>query len=160
MTHEPEGTLSAAGERRRDAMLGTLVDEMKALHRRRRARRRIAGAATLAVLAIGLTVTFTVLPTAGPPAEPPTVIVEAPAPGDIAPAVAATGITVVRTDPDILDRYRAAPVDRSGIIPLDDDALLVVLASMDRPAGLIRRGDHTWLTTEVTDAGLGEKPSL
>ncbi len=59
----------------------------------------------------------------------------------------------VQTDQSNLGRYRAEP-PRS-IVRMDDRVLIETLASINRPAGLIRFGDRLRLSAPVTDADLG-----
>jgi hypothetical protein len=67
---------------------------------------------------------------------------------------AAVVIATVRTDPTIVQRYRAQPAE-SQVIRLTDQSLLDTLASIHRPAGLIYRDDRVVLSAPVTDEELG-----
>ena len=58
-------------------------------------------------------------------------------------------ITIVRTDPSILERYVSHTTSK--IESINDETLLASLASLGRPAGLIRYDGRVRLTTDVTD---------
>jgi hypothetical protein len=124
--------------RRRETMLGELIDAMRRHHRRRRLRRRIGAAAAVALVAAG----GAWIVRAQQPVEPNR---QDRAPGP--------HVVVVSGD------YR------TGLIQiLDDDGLVKRLAEIDRPAGVIRSEGRVWLTSAVTDAkrepGTDPAPSL
>jgi hypothetical protein len=154
MTDEFTDQVSAGGAERRKRMLPELMQQMKQVHRARRVRRR-AVAVTVPVLVVVLSaVAWQVVsrPSAHQPHESAANsnpfklhdISQHQAPG---PTVS---IVRVQTNPGIVERYRAASVPRA--IVLDDDALLVALADLNRPAGLIRSEGRVWLTADVIDA--------
>lgn len=126
--------MSEQDTRVRDAMLVTLTDAMRRLHRRRR-RLRHAAAALVAVAAAGLAWTMA-----------------SPRQGD-------TRLTHVTQS----DRPAPAPETRSRVLVvrqeartgrirlIDDQDLVTRLNEIGRPAGVIRSGDRVWLTDVVTD---------
>lgn len=153
---EPLEQLSSAGLARREVMLGELVGVMKRTHRGRRVRRRLlatGGGVCLVFLLIRLA-----LLGASDPSDPariaenPTGSSEVVYPAE-APSRPASITVIVKTDASILERCRAEPTQR--IVRMDDSMLLETLASINRPAGLIRYGGQTRLSTPVTDAELG-----
>ena len=162
MTEPDPDQLSPAGQARCASMLGELVSTMERTHRGRRQRRR-ALAVTASVAVVALAVRVVVWPGSDGTVTPR--FVEAPPVPSLSvedePHVLERYLVTPRplvtrmvpTDPDVLGRYRADP--RKGYVRLDDDALLEVLASIRRPAGLIRIGDTVRLTAAVTDAELG-----
>ena len=59
----------------------------------------------------------------------------------------AVEFAVVATTSGLAERLAARPpalVERVG-----DEALIAALAAIDRPTGLVRRGDRVWLTNDV-----------
>jgi hypothetical protein len=126
-------------------MLGELTEAMQTHHRRRRLRRRVASSVGgLAVLALAAVAARGLLQDAPVTRPGSRVAVETPA----APKPSCE-IRLVRTDPSILDRYRARPtrlVER-----LDDDGLLDELRRLDRPTGLVRVGGRAYLTASIAD---------
>lgn len=143
-------------------MLPRLLTELERTRRKRVVRARFAAvssAAALVTLAvIGALVT---LPASRAPIHIPLDTATGPAP---------TPITIVRSDPASLGRWTvrtdpgalvaaSTPMHPSttAIEILDDRRLLDLLASIGRPAGLVRSGGRTWLTREVTDP-LPESP--
>lgn len=142
-------------------MLAELTEAMGRIHgRRRRARRAIAGAAVVALIAIAILVVHPLLSTTRLPREyvagsgdrlidSPTVVPDIPA----GPRL----ITIVRTDPAVLDRLGANPT--SSAVILDDRSLLAALKAIDRPTGLIRFGNEVHLTAAVTDRDLSPPDS-
>ncbi len=150
--------LSSAGVARREAMLDELNKVMERTHRNRRALRRIAatgGSACLMLLLIRLA-----FPGTSNPTDTPRIVEDATgAPGVVEPVESAQRrgcvTVIVQTDESILERYRAKPTSRT--VLMDDRMLVQTLASIDRPAGVIRFGDTIRLTGPVTDAELGLK---
>jgi hypothetical protein len=61
-------------------------------------------------------------------------------------------VAIIETIPGVLERHRAKPTGK--VTRIDDAALVATLASINRPAGLVRIGDRVWLTAPVTDAEL------
>ncbi len=165
-------SLSEEGLRRREAMLGTLLSEIDSTQAARRKRRRVSS--TLALIIVVVVAARFTLPLVERTVERGQPIVELrpdnasePLPigrdraGAVAPRVVVTvvrgahttRVLFVDSDPTIVARY--APRLPVGIIRiLDDRALLDTLASIDRPAGLIRMGDQVRLTRPVSDAQL------
>ena len=145
--------LSAKGAERRNRMLVQLQSEMQRVHRVRRFRRRAAGIAA-PVLGVILALIMWQF-TQQPPAQSPNEIAAKPAgigPFETTPPpspAAPVQIVRVQTDPNIVDRYRAVSTPRAET--LDDDALLIALAEINRPTGLIRSEGRTWLTEDVVD---------
>jgi hypothetical protein len=134
-------TLSADGRARRDAMLGTLVGDMQRVHRGRRRRRR-----SVASVAIVLCAAAIAWPLLRPVRAP---VGDLVARGVDAPAVPRPVVdyAVVNTTSGLTERLAARPpalVERVG-----DAGLIAALAAIDRPTGLIRRGDRVWLTDDV-----------
>ncbi len=126
-----------------------LIGAMGRHHRRRRTLQRtlpvlgLAALATLVMVSVDLSRTETDL--ARVPTPVPT-----PAPdGDLTPRFQPTIITHVRTDPSILDRYRATATHRVEMV--SDAELLASLAEVDRPTGMIREADTVRLTDDIFD---------
>ncbi len=159
MNSTPEERLSAAGEKRRDAMLGELVQVVDRTHRNRQTRRALVAAAS-GVALIGIAVNLIPVPP-GDAGTSDRMVLTMPSPSpDLPPTVTPPAATTpacitqrVQTDPAILDRYRAAPLRL--IKRIDDRTLLETLASINRPAGIIRYGDRVALTHPVDDESLG-----
>ena len=151
MSDQQTDLLSPAGQDRREAMLDELVEAMERRHSRRRTRRRALTAGT------GVFVLFALLWLALPgllaPGDKPQVkdqLDDARIPDPITPPRCT--VAIVPTDPGILKRYRAEPT--GAVVRMDDGLLLQTLASINRPAGLIRMGDRVLLSAPVTDAEL------
>ena len=150
--------LSPAGLARREAMFDELVEVMTRTHRARRTRRRmlaIGGCTGLLLLLIRLS-----LPVASTPTKAPQIADGPPQRStgnviDNSPEHRACVTVLVQTDPAVVERYRARPTGR--IVRMDDRMLLETLASIHRPAGLIRFGDRIRLSAAVTDAESGLK---
>ncbi len=151
--------LSPAGIARREAMLEELVEVVKGTHRARRRRRQALalGGCTSLLLAL----IWVGLPGASGPRDVPSIAGQPPearqerAPAPEHPQRHLCVTTIVQTDPSVLERYRVQPT--SHIVRMDDQMLLATLASINRPAGLIRFGDRVRLSAPVTDAELGLK---
>lgn len=135
----PEQTtmLSPAGALRRDAMLETLVGELAAHHRRRRGRRSVAGAALVALVGVAAVVAGT----AGPGPLP------APTPSPIARETAPVPSCVVvrmATAPGTARRYSGAVTTGAiEIERIDETTLLMTLASLGRPSGIVEMDGRT-----------------
>lgn len=153
MIDDVNSVLSAKGTQRRSRMLAELQSDMRRVHRARRIRRRAT-----ATLATAMVMALVVLPwqfrkhpssngTREIAAEPTTS--EPINASPLLPPGASAMILRVQTDPTVLDRYRAASRPRA--VALDDEALLVALADLNRPAGLIRSEGRAWLTAAVAD---------
>ena len=150
-------SLSRAGEARKEEMLCLLERELLRRRRRRRAVRWIGMAVVpLALVAGSVLVLSSHLPWSRPRS------------GDIAdmhrkgsttnverayeaPELRHVRLEVVHDDPGILERYSVGggPLDRDVWIA-DDDELLALLETAQRPAGLIRTGGRVILTANVT----------
>lgn len=158
MAERMDTMLTVAGRARREAMLRTLTHAMRERHAARRRRRRAAAAG-------GGLLLFALAAVAGrgvlrEPATVPGRLVEVPAPmvperpparpESSAPRVACV-IEVVKTDPTIVDRYRAPQPQRVRVQWIDDDALLAELRGLDRPTGLVRVNGRAFLTEVVVD---------
>lgn len=134
--HEP---LSPAGEARRAAMLIALRAEVVHVAARRRAMRRIAraSAAAASLALVAAAAAWLALPRAAAPVGP---IAKTPAP-------AAPTWTRIHTDPSIADRL--AVESRADLVSLrlTDDELLDRLDALGHPAGIVRIGSETWLTS-------------
>lgn len=148
-------SLSEAGRTRCDAMLDDLLVSMGRLHRRRRMVR--VGAAAALVLACGLAVAALGSHLASVDtdriAKKQT---DSPPPDGTVPLTNVAQpfrVVVVTTDASILDRYRP-PAVSSIIRRMTDDELLLTLAQIDRPAGLIRTESGARLTASVADNDL------
>ena len=122
--------LTAAGAARRTAM-GEMLQGAVISRRRRRTAFRWAGAG-----ALGLVLALLLSPAISP------------APGAGLKHVA---FDTVRDDPGILARYAARPAAIPAETWIEDDELLELLRSADRPTGLIRIDDRVILTGDVTD---------
>jgi hypothetical protein len=151
---EPEAErLSPAGQARREAMLDELLEVVKRTQRARRLRRR----ATVIGGCAGLVLLFVVFTWPGAPGPAPQVAnLSTGQPTDVrlveAPRPPACITSVVETDVSVLARYRAVP--QPVVARMDDRMLVQTLASIGRPAGLIRFGDDVRLSRPVTDAEL------
>ncbi len=158
MMSNPKGApLSRGGLTRRDEMLHDLVGVMERTHRARRMRRRVlaaGGSLCVLVLLIALAIP-------GGTESPDTRLVVESEASDPVPASVTTVVpqravvitSIVTTDPSVLDRYRANP--SSFVVRMTDKTLLETLASIHRPAGLIRFGGEIRISAPVTDAELG-----
>lgn len=136
--------LSPGGSARRDAMLGQLTQSMEMLHHRRRRRRR--SAQTVGVVAVLVTCAWVVTLQLGSP--------DASSTNRIADN-GASNVDLIDPPPNMESRLVIRPAERTGLIQVIDDAALVtLLASIDRPSGIVRSGGRTWLTAAVTDAEL------
>ncbi|UCC29306.1 MAG: hypothetical protein JSU86_14020 [Phycisphaerales bacterium] len=153
---EPLEQLSSAGLARCEVMLGELVEVMTRTHRARLVRRRLlatGGGACLVLLLIRLA-----LPGASDPGDPARIAESLTGSSTVvqpaeAPPRPASITVIVETDASVLERCRAEPTQR--VVRMDDSMLLETLASIKRPAGLIRYGGQTRLSAPVTDAELG-----
>ena len=133
--------LSPVGAARRDRMLDDLKRDMRRVHVVRRRRRTLAAAAApLVLVIIGGLLLRNVVPTANQPGP-------APRPPSVAPAAV---ITIVHTTPPPPQQLITSG-NVSIVQTLSDSELLEMLAAMNRPAGLVRAGDRTWLTRSVAD---------
>ncbi|UCD74292.1 MAG: hypothetical protein JSV91_10925 [Phycisphaerales bacterium] len=151
--------LSPSGLARRESMRRQLTAAMNRIHRRRRQRRRLTAAAAGIAFIVLASLAVQLLPASIPLAERPDRRLAGdpslrPSPDVSEPRGCV--IRIVRTDPSVLDRV-ARPVQSTAVI-LDDEALLAMLAEIDRPAGLVRYGGKVHLTRPVTDVELTPPP--
>ncbi len=135
--------LSPAGRARREAMLEELLAAVGGELRRKRRRRRVAGIACLLLFLCGGAWMAISLTNSGASRQFDR--------GSIA-GHTVTGPIIVRVDtnPQVIDRYRAAQPRRL-VERVNDEELLRALTAIDRPAGLVRIGDEVRLTVHVTD---------
>ena len=123
--------LTAAGLARRTAMGEMLQAAVVSRRRRRRALRWASGTALALVFALLLS------PGASPVAG--------------GAGLKHVAFEIVRDDPGIVTRYVARPSAIPAETWIEDDELLDLLRSADRPTGLIRIDDRVILTGDVTD---------
>ncbi len=155
MNDPPIEPLSPAGQARRQAMLDELVAAMELTHRRRRTRRRLLGGAGCMCLALALV--WLLWTGASGPSHERQFADQPDAPFSDSPTKEvqrhlAYVSHIVHTDPTVLERCRARPT--GSVLRIDDRTLLAGLASINRPAGLIRIGGQVRLSAPVTDAEL------
>lgn len=140
-------------DHRREAMRRELLGELAAHHRRKRAGHRLRSALILVIVSGLLMVLAAPLLTphmrriARDVAPRPAGITDTPEPAK--PQRPAMHFAIVTTQPSVTARHVVKPpaiVDR-----IDDAELLMNLAALSRPTGLIRSGGRTWLTSPVTD---------
>ncbi|HBS30064.1 MAG TPA: hypothetical protein DEB06_11605 [Phycisphaerales bacterium] len=124
----------------RSALLPGLLTELGRVRARREARRRAVAGVCAGLLALGA-ILGTQLPLVRGP-RGPIALTEPPA---------KTVVLVVTSDPGALARASALGVPQTTVEVLDDRALLDLLATAGRPAGLIRSGGRTRLSRDVTD---------
>jgi hypothetical protein len=155
-----DGTLSPAERARRDAMLGSLQDLLTA-RRRRRVAGRLAAAACIALgIVVALRLWSATATTSSPSPTPlaPTPIAEA-APGPATPSPTPTTpafrVTLVATDPTILERYAARPQGK--IKMLSDAEVLAALDAAGTP-GLITINGKTVLSRDLGPRQVEPKP--
>jgi len=151
MVSPPSSHPDDSTARRREVMRRELLAAMRAHHDRRRRRRR-AGAALLMTLALGAALWFGLPRPEGPSPlaatddRRPTLAgpdANIPPRRSVMHEVVATRIGAAR-------RYIASPPSLIELI--DDRELLDSLASLNRPAGIIRTGGQVALTRPVADA--------
>ena len=136
-------------------MRADLIVAMRSHHQRRRYRRNVIATALL-VISTG-TFAFLMFGRSNMLPPPPVAIHDGgnfprdslpqPTPGISGPRHSI--ITIVRTDPDILQRYVSHPTSK--IKSISDETLLASLASIGRPTGLIRYDGRVMLAKDVTD---------
>ena len=128
-----------------DAMLAPLQRRVAGAARARRFRRRAVGAVAVMAL-VAVVATFALrAPT------PPTPTLAPP----IAKRTAPLQIEYVQTDPTSVERIAVTGAVDLSAYTIDDTQLLDTLASIDRPAGLVRTAEGVSLTRPVTDLELG-----
>ena|SRR5688572_12947278 len=152
-----DAPLSAVGMARRDRMLAELTDGMHRLHRARRTRRRAAAIVVPAMLlTIGVLLWRDSSPTNPQPGSGPLALDHKPQGNEIPAAPEPKSpvmiVTRVRSGDLPVDQFRVrtAASPASAEI-LSDNELLTALAAIDRPTGLVRAGERTWLTRSVAD---------
>ena len=155
MSDPQSESLSSHGRARREVMLEELIQAMDRTHRRRRARRRLLAGAGCVCLALVLVRLLLPVPS-GPRYEHQSAGLSGGHAVSTAGDQDRRGYTViadiVQTDPAVLERCRARPT--GSVLRIDDQILLTTLASINRPAGLIRIGGQVRLSAPVTDAEL------
>jgi len=153
MHDEPMDSLSPMGVARREAMLSDLRAYMRALKRRRRVRRSVGTTAVLFVVAAALVTGVRGLQHERYPSVTPGMVATKDARKNGAyPATSSRDdvqILYVQTDSSVIDRLAAKPAHTVHLI--SDRELLVTLASLDRPAALVRDSGRAYLTRPVTD---------
>lgn len=132
-----------------------LIVAMRDHHQRRRSRRRVLATAIL-VFSTGILAFLMFGRSSTIPTPPVARDIGSDSP---LPAIPQTSteiteprhsiITIVRTDPNILERYALPPTSK--IETISDEILLNSLASLGRPTGLIRYDGRVRLTNDVTD---------
>ena len=144
--------LSPTGLARREAMLDELCEVVRQTHRTRRRRRRIVG--TGGSLCLLMILAWLSASSAFGPDDTDTITRNPTVPSPVAepheaPVRPRFAIRTVATDPTVMDRYHAKAT--GAVVRMDDRMLLDTLASIGRPAGLIRFGGQVRLTSAVTD---------
>jgi hypothetical protein len=153
-----EESYSVRGCARRDAMRRELMLYITRRRRRRAALRR-GSIAALLVVAAALVSLF---PRPGPNERPAATapganMIVAGTPG-LSASLAHVRFEVVRDDSAILKRYETAPSPIPAAAFVSDDELLKLLASANRPAGLVRLEGRVFLADTEIDAPTGEPP--
>ncbi len=159
MNERPDIKLSREGQARRDAMLTELIEVVHRTRRARRTRRRIVTVASCAVILLGTGWLLSVSLRVANDTKPQFVEQVPSHPTDretSVPSATLSSIVIrVQNDPTVIDRFRAMPSDI--IIRMNDSMLIDTLATIRRPAGLMRIGDRIALSAPVSDAELGIK---
>ena len=138
--------LSDAGRSRRDAMLPFLQAATVRQGRRRRVRRLAARGAMTASLSVAVVVALVnSWPTSSPTGVVQNDSLEGPQERRL------ELVSILRTDPGVLDRVAVRTSTDPAAYIVDDRQLVVMLAAIGRPAGLVRSQGRTWLTDAVTD---------
>lgn len=157
--------LSAAGAARREEMLGALMAEMGRVQgARRRVRRSLYGAA-LVLIAGGVTVGVMKLRGAGAGGVTPDQIATSESLGNqggeresgkqAGPIRTGVDFVVIETDPRVMERVERVE-GKGSAEALNDEGLLELLTSLDRPTGLVVTEQGTVrLSAAVTDEALG-----
>ena len=140
MTDHERSQLTPTGEARREQMLDELLGTMQQIHYRRRARGHLVGVAAMLLVFAGVAWVvasqLSFVDRAKPwivENQPSAEVPELPAPEPLIRSFARTGLVRV----------------------VSDDELVILLAQIDRPAGLVHSEGETWLTDAVTDEELG-----
>ena len=159
MTRDREQVgLTPEGESRRAAILRDVAAQLPAIAARRRARRRVAmaGGVTALLLPIVSVIVLTLNQTSGPGGAPAASPVVTADPADSEHVV---DFAYVRTsgaiDPSV---YIRPDTEAINAMVVTDDELLRELASIGRPAGLIRMNGELRLTDDVVDPEDQQEP--
>jgi len=158
--------LSAAGEARRERMLGDLSAVVRRSGRRRAALRRTRAAGAYALLLLLVASPVLVLLSLSPRhgggriiEYPPDAFLEPPLAPAPPPEPQAPAFEIVRTNPsDYLAALVYTRVDLDALA-MDDKELVHDLRAAGRPTGLMRIDGRVRLTAPVTDAELFPKPA-
>lgn len=153
MNHDP------AERELKSRLLPGLLAEVGEVRRRRIARGR--GLALAAMVTIALGVTLMARWSIAPPTPSAPIAIAPPLPA------AAPTIETIRTSPAALAAWSIAtdstvlarattPTAPTNLERLDDEQLLDLLASIGRPAGIVRSGGKTWLTADVAYRNAGK----
>ena len=134
MNDPPSEPLSEVGQARREAMLDELVAVLNQTHRARRLRRRVLG--TGVVVCLVLLLMRIGWPGAGGLDDGRLLVDRTPDERRVvmpteAPRRSGCVIVLVKTDPTVVDRYRARTTGLA--VRMDDRMLLNALASINRP---------------------------
>lgn len=151
-TNRIECDLSAAARDRRDAMLAELTGFMRQMHRRRRNRTRMAGAAAVvSILGIVALIWSNTSSARRISVDGQVAQRDATRPRAHHDNGALNRIALIETDATALTRCRIPNFSSSAII-LDDDALMFTLEQFGRPCGLVKTPTRAWLTENVADS--------
>lgn len=146
---DEKSILSVQGQQRRDEILALVLDESRRFQRQRKQRRTFAGMSAMVLLLASVVWGF------WPPAEPdsgrPRVTIADGRDGATLPTTFDLARYIVRTEAYDLDRYlvRTSEEIPPGVV-LSDMQLLSMLANIGRSEGIIRAGQRTWLTSQLT----------
>ncbi|GEM_PF-2104401 len=160
MNHDTaEVNLSLAGQKRRAAMRGEMIDAFVALHRTRRMQRRVAGSLVALALMVGSAWVGGRL--AGRPGSTPGTSGSSTALLVETIDTAASGRAIEFAYVTASDTSLVTYVDgsSSAVQTIDNATLIETLAEMNRPAGLIEMGGTVRLTRNVVDGDGSEQPS-
>ncbi len=141
MNDDSNHELSQSGRQRKGQMLADLTPRVRRVARARQVRAGVLASAALIALA---SLSILIIPGG----KPQTIAGIDPAqPVEPLPPI----IQVVRTDPTVMVRLAVRTGESpSQIKRITDDELLLALAEMGRPTGMIHSQGRTWLTAKVT----------
>jgi hypothetical protein len=146
--------LDPAERELRSRLLPGLLAEVGEVRRRRTARGRGLALAAMVTIALGVTLIarWSIAPPtpSAPIATAPPLSAAPPTIETIRTSPAALAAWSIPTDASALARA-ATHTDLANLERLDDESLLDLLASIGRPAGIVRTGGKTWLTADVAD---------
>lgn len=157
--HEHDQRLSPQGLRRRDEIRESISKRLPAIAARRKARRRAfrGSLAAALLLTAGAAVVMVGRSPSAPITAPTPPIVEAPLP--VEPQRSAIDYAVVQSTPVDPSVYLETDTEAINAMVISDDELLRELASIGRPAGLVRMNGGVRLTRDVADpVDLSEDP--